>query len=767
MPSRQEAREQIYFPLFLLGIGLVIINIYWYCYEFFYTMGWTHQIIGNFMKTMMKAGLFDHYYTTKLYALIFLVMCYIIKHGKYIDTPWRTLIIWTVLSLILFFFPYFNDFQYMITTILGYPALSISIAYIGRKINGMEKMDNDPLETFEQERKKIETETSINIPTTYQYRHKIHSGWLNIIQPQRAVIILGVPGSGKTYAVYGPIIEQFLAKSFPMFVYDYKYPSLTEKVYNEFLLVKDEFEKKRGHRVNFNVLNFKDPRMTMRCNPMHPRYLPSQEDASEIADIIWSNVNPSSVEKSDDFFVQSAKQYIDALIWFLRIHKDGKYCTFPHLIELMGRNYKAVFKMLLKHEEIRVKIVPFMNALQGNAMEQLMGQIATAQIALGRFASPALYWVLSGDDFPLDFNNPEAPSIICMGNDPDRQTLYGTTLALITSRMFRKINHKKNDNGIKNLPCGVLLDELPTIFLRGLDQLIATARENKVCIFLGAQDKSQLIRDYKDKEADVILNTVGTVVSGQVNGKTAKDMAEMFGKEFRKQQSETSGGENDTINTSYHLQELLPQSRIETMSQGYFFGKVADDFDHPIRQKLFNSKLVIDVEERKRKEKNQKPIPNYEDKFGLKEIEEKVRENPDSCSLEYIETLILEEERNKERANRAYERITDAEILRECRRRLDALNNDEKQVLLKDVIEWMKVCKVNDDVKKNYYEIKTDILEIFDDEGIEEYEDEEGDDNPANTKRPPVRANSAPVSTAKDPEDEGGPKVTADDAEIF
>lgn len=767
MPSRQEAREQIYFPLFLLGIGLVITNIYWYCYEFFYTMGWTHQIIGNFMKTMMKAGLFDHYYTTKLYALIFLVMCYIIKHGKYIDTPWRTLIIWTVLSLILFFFPYFNDFQYMITTILGYPALSISVAYIGRKINGMEKMDNDPLETFEQERKKIETETSINIPTTYQYRHKLHNGWLNIIQPQRAVIILGVPGSGKTYAVYGPIIEQFLAKSFPMFVYDYKYPSLTEKVYNEFLLVKDQFEKKRNRKVNFNVLNFKDPRMTMRCNPMHPRYLPSQEDASEIADIIWSNVNPSSVEKSDDFFVQSAKQYIDALIWFLRIHKDGKYCTFPHLIELMGRNYKAVFKMLLKHEEIRVKIVPFMNALQGNAMEQLMGQIATAQIALGRFASPALYWVLSGDDFPLDFNNPEAPSIICMGNDPDRQTLYGTTLALITSRMFRKINHKKNDNGIKNLPCGVLLDELPTIFLRGLDQLIATARENKVCIFLGAQDKSQLIRDYKDKEADVILNTVGTVVSGQVNGKTAKDMAEMFGKEFRKQQSETSGGENDTINTSYQLQELLPQSRIETMSQGYFFGKVADDFDHPIRQKLFNSKLVIDVEERKRKEKNQKPLPNYEDKFGLKEIEEKVRENPDSCSLEYIETLILEEERNKERANRAYERITDAEILRECRRRLDALNDDEKQVLLKDVVEWMKVCKVNDDVKKNYYEIKTDILEIFDDEGIEEYEDEEGDDNPANTKRPPVRANSAPVSTAKDPEDEGGPKVTADDAEIF
>lgn len=764
MPSRQEQREQIYFPLYLLGIGLVTINIYWYCYEFFYNIHLVHTVSDSIMADLYKAGLFKHNYTTKLYALAFLVMCYILKHGKPIDTPWPRLIIWTAISLLLFFLPHYSDVQYFVTMLLGYPSLCVCVSYIGRKLYAAEKADNDPLETFEQESRKINTETSINIPTEYQYRHHVHKGWLNIIQPQRAVIILGVPGSGKTYAVYGPIIEQFLDKGFPMFVYDYKYPALTEKVYNEFLLTKDKFEKKRGVNIPFNVLNFNDPRKTMRCNPMHPRYLPSQEDASEIADLIWSNVNPSSVEKSDDFFVQSAKQYIDALIWFLRIHKDGKYCTFPHLIELMGRNYKAVFKMLLKHEEIRVKIVPFMNALQGNAMEQLMGQIATAQIALGRFASPALYWVLSGDDFPLDFNNPEAPSIICMGNNPDRQTLYGTTLALITSRMFRKINHKKNDNGITNLPCGVLLDELPTIFLRGLDQLIATARENKVCIFLGAQDKSQLIRDYKDKEADVILNTVGTVVSGQVNGKTAKEMSEMFGKEFRKQQSETTGGDNDTINTSYQLQELLPQSRIETMTQGYFFGKVADDFDHPITKKLFNAKLKIDVKLQNKKLENRKPLPDYDDKFNLSEVEDEIGENPSFYSIQYINKDILEEERNKERSDRNYVRSTDSEMLREAKRRYDALDDDEKKALLPEVIEWRKNEVVTDIVKKNYYDIKTDILEIFDDEGVEEYEDEDGANGPvANGDIVKSGGSGSGSSSGKGNAGEGGPTVTADD----
>ena len=782
MPSRQEQRESIYLPMYLMGLAFVLLNVYWFSFRLFYELGWYHQVSNELITKIMRSGLFDHYYTAKVYAFVFAFMCSILRHGKFIDTPWKTLIIWAVVSLAVFFIPPYNDIQYLFTTLVSYPSLCVAIAHIGRKFQGMEKADNDPLETFEQEQRKIDTETSINIPTTYQYRHKLHKGWLNIIQPQRAVIILGVPGSGKTFAVYGPIIEQFLAKGFPMFVYDYKYPSLTQKVYTEFMAVKDDFEKKRGRKVNFNVLNFKDPRMSMRCNPMHPRYLPSQEDASEIADLIWSNVNPSSVEKSDDFFVQSAKQYIDALIWFLRIHRDGKYCTFPHLIELMGRNYKAVFKMLLKHEEIRVKIAPFMNALQGNAMEQLMGQIATAQIALGRFASPALYWVLSGDDFPLDFNNPDAPSIICMGNDPDRQTLYGTTLALITSRMFRKINHKKSDTGKLNLPCGVLLDELPTIFLRGLDQLIATARENKVCIFLGAQDKSQLIRDYKDKEADVILNTVGTVVSGQVNGKTAKDMSEMFGKEFRRQQSETSGGENDTINTSYQLHELLPQSRIETMSQGYFFGKVADDFDHPIKRKLFNAKLMIDVEAQARKAKNAPDLPNFDDKFGLDVVEAEVRQNIDLAAVQYIQqTQVLPEEWEKERADRGYERMTDAMLLREADRRYKELQKkgkDAVEALEREVIEWKKNETVADIIKKNYYAIKTDILEIFEDEGVEEYEDEEGGE-PANNGPAQVPTNTRPVSTsgggtpsgtrggagkpAGDPD--GGPAVPADDIE--
>ena len=787
MPSKSEEREKIYLPIFLITLFLVISNVYWYSYELFYTRGWHYYITDNLMKEMMKVGFFNNYLRGKLLALVFIVLGTIIKHGKNIDTPWTTLAVWAGVSLLVFFLPPLGNVLYILTTLFGYISLTICVAYIGRRIYGMQQADNDPWETFDQTSKKIVTPTSVNIPTEYQYKHRLHKGWLNIIQPQRAVIILGVPGSGKTYAVYGPIIEQFLAKGMPMFVYDYKYPSLTDKVYNEYLGIRDDFKKKHGVDLAFNVINFKDPRMSMRCNPLHPRYLVSQEDSFEVADIIWANVNPKSVEQ-EDFFTMSAKQYIDALVWFLRIHKDGKYCTFPHLIELMGRNYKAVFKMLLKHDEIRVKIVPFMNALQGNAMEQLMGQIATAQIALARFASPALYWVLSGDDFPLDYNNPDRPSIICMGNDPDRQAIYGTTLALLTSRMFKKVNHKKNDNGKTNLACGVLLDELPTIFLRGLDQLIATARENKVCIILGAQDKSQLIRDYKDKEADVILNTVGTVISGQVNGRTAKDMSEMFGKEFRKQQSETTGGDNDTVNTSFQLQELMPQSRIETMSQGFFFGKVADEFGNQIKQKLFCAKLLIDVKEQDRKLKERKPLPNYEYKFNLEGIEQETRDDPRFYTVQYIETLILEDEKNKERANREYERPADSRIRLLANERYDKMTDKEKEDLVPVVIEWRKNNQVEEDVKREFFEIKTDILEIFDDEGVEEYEDEDdnndnnGGGSSASRASGAGGAPSGPAAPAggsrsgspepetkrrKDDDDADGPAVTAEDADVF
>lgn len=126
--------------------------------------------------------------------------------------------------------------------------------------------------------------------------------------------------------------------------------------------------------------------------------------------------------------------------------------------------------------------------------------------------------------FLLDINNPKEPKILCVGNNPDRQNIYSATLGLYNSRIVKLINKKGQ------LKSSVIIDELPTIYFRGLDNLIATARSNKVAVCLGFQDYSQLIRDYGDKESKVIQNTVGNIFSGQVVGETARSLSERFGK---------------------------------------------------------------------------------------------------------------------------------------------------------------------------------------------------------------------------------------------
>ena len=299
----------------------------------------------------------------------------------------------------------------------------------------------------------------------------------------------------------------------------------------------------------------------------------------------------------------SAKTYLDALIWFLKLYEGGRYCTFPHVIELMAQDYKKVFSILASYPELEAKIKPFSNALEGGAQDQLQGQIASSQIPLSKFVSRSLYWVLTGNDFSLDINDPAHPKILCVGNDPDRQAVYGTTLALFTSRMFKLINHKGKRK------CGVLLDELPTIYLKGIDNLIATSRSNKVAIVLGAQDKSQLRRDYGDKESEVIFNTVGNVFSGQVTGKTAEELSKSFGKEFRRRESETRGIDQESVNVSFQHEELLPLSTIETLSQGVFFGKVADNNDTKIKDKFFCGEIQRNLRKLKRRQKKWKSLP--------------------------------------------------------------------------------------------------------------------------------------------------------------
>ncbi len=246
---------------------------------------------------------------------------------------------------------------------------------------------------------------------------------------------------------------------------------------------------------------------------------------------------------------------------------------------------------------------------------------------------------MSDSEFTLDINNPDEPKILCVGNNPDRQNIYGAALGLYISRIVKLINKKGK------LKSAVIIDELPTIYFKGLDNLIATARSNKVAVCLGFQDFSQLKRDYGDKEAAVVMNTVGNIFSGQVVGETAKTLSERFGKILQKRQSVTINREDKSTSINTQMESLIPASKISTLTQGMFVGAVADNFNERIEQKIFHCEIVVDVEKVKREEQAYKPIPvitDFTDADGNDRMKEMIQENYNRIKAE-VRQIVADE----------------------------------------------------------------------------------------------------------------------------
>ncbi len=519
---------------------------------------------------------------------------------------WSHIIIAATVGVFLFFFtggllPIGWPILYILTLMMGYLCLLSAGLWMSRLLKSNFENDpfNDENESFMQERRLIKNEYSVNLPSRFRFRGIEYTGWINVVNPFRATMVLGTPGSGKTYAVVNSFIKQQIEKGFALYIYDFKFADLTEIAYNHLLLHTDKYKI----TPKFYVINFDDPRKSHRCNPIHPKFMTDISDAYESAYTIMLNLNKTWIQKQGDFFVDSPIILLAAIIWFLKIYDGGKYCTFPHAIELLNKKYADIFTILTSYEELENYLSPFIDAWQGGAQDQLQGQLASAKIPLSRMISPQLYWVMSADDFTLDINNPKEPKILCVGNNPDRQNIYSAALGLYNSRIVKLINKKGQ------LKSGVIIDELPTIYFRGLDNLIATARSNKVAVCLGFQDFSQLTRDYGEKESRVIQNTVGNVFSGQVVGDTASNLEKRFGKVVQKRES-ISINRNDTsrsINTQ--LDSLIPASKISNLSQGMFVGAVSDNFGEKIEQKIFHARIVVDEAQLKREKAVFQPLP--------------------------------------------------------------------------------------------------------------------------------------------------------------
>ena len=608
--NEQALRKIIDFTR-LLSLGVLLIHFYLSCYPAFMQLGLTKPIINHVLLPLSKMLIFRKVMYAKLFALFLLLVSLVGSKGKKDEKiRTKTIITYCVTGLLLYFI------SNLILT-LAYPAYTIAILYIGLtslgyilllsgvsllfrmlKLTLGKDIFNKDNESFPQEERLLENEYSINLPAIYNLKGKSRKSWINIINPFRGTLIGGSPGSGKSYFVIRHVITQHIQKGFTMLVYDFKYDDLSKIAYNALLKYGHLYKVKPSQY----IINLEQ--IMHRANPLEPQTMLDITDAIDSSRTIMLGLNREWIKKQGDFFVESPINFITAIMWFLKKYEGGRYCTLPHVIELAQVEYQELFEVLLQEPEIEVLINPFVSAWKNEAYEQLEGQVASAKISLARLSSPQLYYVLSGNDFSLDINNPEEPKIVCLANNPVKSQVYGAVLSLYINRINKLVNRKNQQK------CSMIFDEFPTIYFNGIDNLIATARSNKVAVTLAVQDYSQLKKDYGREQAEVILNIVGNVIFGQVTGDTAKQLSERFGKINQEKESISINSSDTSVSKSVQLDYAVPASKISGLSSGEFVGMVADDPDNKIDLKTFHSAIQNDHDAIKKEEEAYQPIPS-------------------------------------------------------------------------------------------------------------------------------------------------------------
>lgn len=646
--ENEQALRKILDMTRLISLVILFLHFYYEFYAAFKDVGLVTGLTDKILANILKTGLFSGFAKPKWLALLFLLISLLGAKGRkdeqlsfkkagrlfavglvtYLVSGvmrYAGLSVWTFASL------------YIFATVSGY-LLMLSAGtklsrLITRKLDGKD-IFNKLNETFPQEQRLLENEYSINLPARYQLKDKVHNSWVNIINPFRGLMVLGTPGSGKSYFAIRHVITQHIAKGFTMFVYDFKFDDLSRIAYNSWLRHKDNYPVSP----KFYVINFDDLSRSHRCNPLEPSGMTDITDAAESARTILMGLNREWIKKQGDFFVESPINFLTAVIWYLRKYKDGQFCTLPHVLELMQLDYDSLFTLLRTEKEIEVLINPFVTAYLNDVMEQLEGQIASAKIALARLSSPQLYYVLSGNDFTLDINNPSEPKIVCMGNNPQKIQIYGAVLSLFVTRLVKQVNRKGMQKS------SLVFDEFPTIYLNNMDSLIATARSNKVATCLGIQDFSQLRKDYGREQADVIMNITGNIIAGQVTGDTAKQLSERFGKIMQDRESLSINSNDTSISRSKQLESAIPASKIAALSSGEFVGMVADDPLNKIDLKAFHCEIQNDHEALRREELAYKEIEPVRkiDQVMVQRNYEQVKQDVQEILHSEIEVLLAD-----------------------------------------------------------------------------------------------------------------------------
>jgi hypothetical protein len=622
--ENEQGIKKIIDMIRMISIIILLLHCYYYCYRSFDEWHFTSKLSDQLLKNIIKTGLFDSFHRSKLIALGFLLLSMLGAKGRKSEKlNYSTAFAWLIAGLILYFVSWFVIYVngidtstvaiiYMSVTGLGFVLVLTGGGLLARIIKDRLNPDvfNKHNETFPQEERLIANEYSVNLLAAYNLKGRKRKSWINFINPMRGLLVIGSPGSGKSYFVIEPVIKQHIEKGFSMFIYDYKYDDLTKLAYNCFLKHRNKYKCPP----EFYIINFDDLNRSHRCNPLDPANMNDITDAVEAARIILLGLNRSWLKKQGEFFVESPINFVTALIWFLRKYSDGEYCTLPHVIELMQVSMDKLFTVLRTEPEIAAYINPFISAFETNSMEQLEGQLDAAKISMARLSSPSLYYVLSGNDFTLDINNPQTPKIVCLANNPQKQEVYGPVLSLYITRMTKIINKK---NQFKS---SIVIDEFTTLTFLGFDTLIATGRSNEIATTLAIQDASQLKQNYGKELADVIVNICGNIIVGQANGEIAKQVSERLGKTLQDRESISINSGDTSISRSKQLEVAVPVSTISSLSSGEFVGMIADNPDEIIELKTFHAMVINNHEALKKEKENYIQLPVVR-KIDLKEID--------------------------------------------------------------------------------------------------------------------------------------------------
>ncbi|MHB1179149.1 MAG: TraM recognition domain-containing protein, partial [Daejeonella sp.] len=629
----EETKEQQSLHRFLqFGIYLsVALDILLFVYA--------HKIIGNaasvryglshFLERIDRIIIYHHPLNSKLFTLILICLVSVgtLSRKKKDLNPKNAIAYPLAAGLLIFMgglwfygqngkeiFPNTSWFDagYLACAFFGATLIHVAMDNVSKIISsnlGKDKWNIEG-ESFMQATKPKITPYAVNIPTLFYYKKKVRKGYIVLENVFRGTLLCGVPGSGKSFGVVMPVIRQFLANGFTLCLYDFKFPDLGKVAYYHYLLAKQNGKCKN---YEFHVVNLSEPERSRRLNPWRAAYLTTLADASETAEgLVEAMKKGDKSGGSDQFFTQSAINFLASCIYFFSKYNGGQYSSFPHVLAFLNLSYEGIFSTLFSNKELASLLSPFMTAYKARAFDQLEGQVGTLKIFISRLATKETFWVFSGDDFDLKISDPAHPGVLVLANDPNTQSINSACYSVILNRITRLVNSRGN------IPVGLVIDEAPTLYCHKIENLIAQARSNLTAVLLGLQELPQLKQQYGKETAATITAVVGNVLSGSVRNKETLEWLErLFGKVKQVGESLSIDRTKTSVSLNEKLEPLIPAGKIASLKAGEMVGILAADavekFTGQYETSAVNCRINLDLKAIKKEEQAYRELPVYYD----------------------------------------------------------------------------------------------------------------------------------------------------------